>query len=195
MDYIQRWIVVLSSSVSYAKFGLFTYSACRNKYVSPLNFQRNSETSLRGLEVSARGVKRRSSANASEEKERSARAKPAEDELLRVDTQIHFEASTVSSFLLPIITFTISTYTIMLFRLSLLTLSLMTAAAATSFTGEVVEQEAATLHFLAPHPLEGLEADAETAAAMLGHYGKPPDACEPDEKAFQISGVPGMVSS
>ncbi len=63
--------------------------------------------------------------------------------------------------------------------LSLLTLSLA--------------HEAATLHFLSPHPLAGIPVDSESATTMLQHYGKPPAECEEDEKAFQISGVPGMV--
>lgn len=52
------------------------------------------------------------------------------------------------------------------------------------------------LHFMEPHPLAGLAASAaEVDFGMLGHYGKPPADCEPDEQAFQISGVPGMVRS
>jgi hypothetical protein len=83
----------------------------------------------------------------------------------------------------------------MMFRLSFFLLTSWMAAAASAATAEH-EETAATLHFLAPHPLAGLEVDADTAAAaMLGHYGKPPADCEGDEKAFQISGVPGMVRS
>jgi len=54
------------------------------------------------------------------------------------------------------------------------------------------------LHFLAPHPLSGQVVDSEDMMMMmmattLGHYGKPPSECLPDETAFEISGVPGMV--
>jgi len=52
------------------------------------------------------------------------------------------------------------------------------------------------LHFLAPHPLlaEGVDQDVNSLGSdMLGHYGKPPSDCLPDEMAFQISGVPGVV--
>jgi len=58
------------------------------------------------------------------------------------------------------------------------------------------------LHFLAPHPLAGQSISAKVVvdhdvnilhSEMLGHYGKPPSDCLPDEMAFQISGVPGMV--
>lgn len=92
----------------------------------------------------------------------------------------------------------------MMFRLSFLVASLTMMAAAGAATA-VANEEArensaaaggggATLHFLAPHPLAGLEATPEdVATTMLGHYGKPPTECEGDEKAFQISGVPGMV--
>jgi hypothetical protein len=53
------------------------------------------------------------------------------------------------------------------------------------------KNEAPALHFLSPFGTEAV--DSAAAAAMLGHYGKPPGDCEKDEKAFQISGVPGMV--
>ena len=65
------------------------------------------------------------------------------------------------------------------------------------------------VHFLAPqqqqqqHPFlvgwnkakadDSTSITAPTTSNMLGHYGKPPSGCEADEKAFQISGVPGMV--
>jgi hypothetical protein len=56
------------------------------------------------------------------------------------------------------------------------------------------QQNHPQLHFLAPHPMAGQMLTAEDAATMLGHYAKPPGGCMPDEQAFQISGVPGMVS-
>ena len=53
--------------------------------------------------------------------------------------------------------------------------------------------EQATLHFLAPHPLAGNPVDPVMAMDMLQHYGKPPAECGADEKVFQIAGVPGVV--
>ena len=34
---------------------------------------------------------------------------------------------------------------------------------------------------------------AEQHQGALQHYGPPPDGCEADEKAFQISGIPGGI--
>ena len=42
--------------------------------------------------------------------------------------------------------------------------------------------------------LAGRNLRGPPGATILGHYGKPPEGCDADEKAFQISGVPGMVS-
>ena len=51
--------------------------------------------------------------------------------------------------------------------------------------------EAPQLHLIEPELLASVVTDVD--ATMLGHYGKPPEGCAGDEKAFQISGVPGMV--
>jgi hypothetical protein len=44
-----------------------------------------------------------------------------------------------------------------------------------------------TLHLVIPDALE-----ATSDADMLQHYAKPP-ACDSDEQAFAIGGIPGMV--
>ena len=70
------------------------------------------------------------------------------------------------------------------------------AVAVVNAHGESQEQQQHQLHFLPPHPLSGQVVAAEDMmmmATMLGHYGKPPSECQPDELAFEISGVPGMV--
>ena len=61
------------------------------------------------------------------------------------------------------------------------------------FAVGAANDEQATLHFLAPHPLAGNPVDPAMAMEMLQHYGKPPAECGSDEKVFQIAGVPGVV--
>jgi hypothetical protein len=85
-------------------------------------------------------------------------------------------------------------------RLSLVSLLVWTAVVSADHyhdDGEQQQQQSVQhqLHFLAPHPLAGqvVASDDAMLAAMLGHYGKPPSGCLPDEAAFEISGVPGMV--
>eukprot|EP00934_Nitzschia_sp_Nitz4_P008105 Nitzschia sp. Nitz4//scaffold176_size46146//26422//27093//NITZ4_007193-RA/size46146-augustus-gene-0.5-mRNA-1//-1//CDS//3329539018//8095//frame0 len=81
----------------------------------------------------------------------------------------------------------------MRFSLTFLSLAMM---AVSSLAQESQQAEAhPTLHFIHPHPLAGEPLTADNAAAILGHYGKPPASCEGDEEAFQISGVPGAVCS
>lgn len=48
---------------------------------------------------------------------------------------------------------------------------------------------AADVEAVADHTAETRTFDAPP----LGHYGPPPNGCESDEKAFQISGIPGGV--
>ena len=83
-----------------------------------------------------------------------------------------------------------------MFRWSLVSLFVGAVAVVNANSEDPQQRDHHQLHFLAPHPLAGqvvATEDMVMMATMLGHYGKPPSECLPDELAFQISGVPGMV--
>ena len=64
-------------------------------------------------------------------------------------------------------------------------LSLATAVAAADFTELSLLQ--------VQKVMAADEAGSLHDSSKLGHYGPPPDGCESDEQAFQISGIPGGI--
>jgi hypothetical protein len=70
----------------------------------------------------------------------------------------------------------------------------LTLAAAAAFVASASASEPVQVELLVPEQLEhvvamGVKSDTEAAGINnLGHYGHPPDDCDKDEVAVQISG-------